>query len=108
MTEFDKIVLFRREVLTLIMCRIKPQPKSEWIKSLYSLDLVRPALTGEIGRHLRPVSTGKFKITEKGKRYLRYKHIDRMQRIFTTIVVSILTNIALVLLRWILQSGLPN
>ena len=89
---------------TLRFLRLKKriQPKFD-VCTLVSYDLIAPNYSdekNEIGEHLKD---GTYRITDFGVRFLIKQRKDFMHRIFTPITVTVLTDIALHVLKWLLQ-----
>ncbi len=104
MKEYKDIVLFTKEYLYLSLSWITPIKQSKNTKALTKHRFIEPIYNGDkiiVGSYHLPKSSGTYRITENGKRYLKYSRKTFYNRYLTPIVVSVLTNIAIWLLLWL-------
>lgn len=112
-SDFSDAVLLFKERLFLFESSFKPVPQNKQTVYLFQHGLLDAIYANGRDRNGARKFTGKYRISERGKRYLRYTHKEWMRRFLTPIAVSVITsvitNIALQLLsHWQLQEVLNS
>lgn len=92
-SDFPDAVLLFKERFFLFESSFKTVPQNKQTEYLSRYGLVEAIyIHGRDRNGARPFS-GKYRISERGKRYLRYVHIEWVRRFLTPIVVSLITSV---------------